>query len=448
VVALVAAFEKIAGMRRDDIEAIGDLAGDVLAAGSTLVQQVHEGIAGRPFGVLGPSAAPAREIHTGIARAVYGGVRGTLHAASRGGTAVLAMRGSNEGPELSSRPAGAATLAALNGLYGDHLARRENRLALEMEIRHGGAAVPIGPAELREAFPDARSRVAVFVHGLCETDESWRRPPLRGDTERRRTYGEQLQDELGYTPIYIRYNSGLRVSDNGRRLAELLEDLLTGWPCQVEELVLVGHSMGGLVARSACLYADRERRSCIGAIRHVFCLGSPHLGADLEKSANVLGWALGRLPETRALGSLINARSVGIKDLRFGSCMEEDWCDGDPDEFLRDRCQEVPFLPGVNYHFVAARLGEGPVGSIAGDLLVRVASASGRGKGSRQIPFEVDNGLELSGLTHFDLLNHPAVYDQLRTWIRRAHSVRPAKAPEGQPVDVDRAAKPASSPLD
>lgn len=188
---------------------------------------------------------------------------------------------------------------------------------------------------------------------------------------------------------------------------------------------VVGHSMGGLVARSACHYAEAEGRPWTDAVRHVFCLGTPHLGADLEKGVNVLGWALGRLPETRGLATVLNARSLGIKDLRFGSCVEEDWSDCEPDEFLRDRCNEVPFLPDANYYFVGATLGDGPLGSVLGDLLVRMPSASGRGTGrGRSIPFEVDHGHELSGLTHFDLLNHPDVYAQIRSWITRPPTPR------------------------
>jgi pimeloyl-ACP methyl ester carboxylesterase len=274
-------------------------------------------------------------------------------------------------------------------------------------------------------FPDRTSRIVVFVHGLCETDEAWWIGTRSRDGDRRRNYGERLQDELSFTPVYLRYNTGLHISENGRVLARLLDDLVTGWPVRVEEVVLVGHSMGGLVARSACHYAEKDGLRWTDVVRHVFCLGTPHLGADLEKGANVLGWALNKLPETQALARVLNARSVGIKDLRYGSCVEEDWCDCEPDEFLRDRCQEVPFLPDANYYFIGATLSRGPLGSWLGDLLVRMPSASGRGNGrGRRIPFEVDNGHELTGLTHFHLLNHPAVYEQLRLWIVRRPAAR------------------------
>jgi pimeloyl-ACP methyl ester carboxylesterase len=413
-------------VRKEEIEALGEVAGEALAASGTLIRDMHEGIAGRPFGVLGPAAAPVRFVHDRVSGALYDGVGAALRAGARSSVRVLAGPPDENDGSLTARPGAGFAVAALNGMYGNHLVARGNALALGMEVRRNGREVAVKPDALGEAFPDATSRIVVFVHGLGETDEAWRVLPRRGRGRRpRRTYGERLQDELSFTPIHLRYNSGLRVSQNGRALAELLDAVVTGWPTGVEEVVLVGHSMGGLVARSACYYGEVDGRAWTGLVRHVFCLGTPHLGADLEKGVNALASVLGRLPETRGFGKVLNARSAGIKDLRYGSCVDEDWSDCDPDEFLRDRCQEVPFLADASYYFVAATLSAGPLGTLLGDLLVRSPSASGRGNGrGRSVAFEVDNGHELAGATHFDLLNHPDVYNQMRTWITRPASSR------------------------
>jgi pimeloyl-ACP methyl ester carboxylesterase len=280
-----------------------------------------------------------------------------------------------------------------------------------MTMRHRGADLPLDPPALARALPDASGRLAIFVHGLGETDAAWR---LRADADRP-GYGALLQRELGCTPLHLRYNTGRHISDNGRELALLLGALHEAWPVPIEEIALVGHSLGGLVARSACHYGRHEEQRWSAAVRHVFCLGSPHLGTPLEKGMNVLGWALHQVPETRPLARVVNARSAGIKDLRYGACVEEDWCDCDPDEVLTDRCHDVPFLPGATFYFIAAKV-SGRAGPIVGDMLVRVPSASGVGR-RRRIPFAIEHGRRLDGLSHFDLLNHPAVYEQIRAWL-------------------------------
>jgi pimeloyl-ACP methyl ester carboxylesterase len=417
-------------VRRTDIEALGELAGDALAGGGTLIHELHAGIAGRPFEILGPAAAPVRVIHDGVSSAVYAGVRAGVKAVARAGARAAALRAPEYGPPLGSKPRGSLALGALNGVYGSQL---RGGVRLEMQIRRRGHEIPATPEALADAFPDATSRIVVFVHGLFQSDEAWWVMTRRPDGTRQRNYGERLQDELSFTPVYLRYNTGLHISENGRALSRRLDALVAAWPMRVEELVLVGHSVGGLVARSACHYAEEEGLRWTDAVRHVFCLGSPHLGIDFERGANVLTWALAKLPETRAIAKLLNARSAGIKDLRFGACVDEDWRDCDPDEFLRDRCAEVPFLPDANYYFVGARLTAGPLGRMVGDLFVRMPSASGRGsRRGRRIPFEVDNGHEVAGITHFHLLNHPAVYRQLRSWITRRP--RPAPKPLALPV--------------
>jgi pimeloyl-ACP methyl ester carboxylesterase len=391
-------------MEATEIRAAGRLAGDAVGGFGALVRDMHRAIAARSFDVVGPGAAPVRAIHDGVSTAVYAGVRGALAALPRAGGAALAVSSAAGAPRLADSPRGSLALGALNAAVGDVLGERDDPLALRMTLGRNGRDLEDPPA-------DASPRIALFVHGLGETDAAWRLTPSRGPG-----YGPLLERELGHSALYLRYNTGLHISANARELSGMLEELVEAWPVPVEEIVLVGHSMGGLVVRGALRRGEEDGRRWTGAARHAFCLGSPHLGAPLEKGANVLGWALGRLPETRPFARIVNGRSAGIKDLRYGACVEADWRDCDPDELLRDRCCEVPFLDTCSYYFVGATLGDGPVGSAVGDLLVRVPSASGRGR-RRRIPFEVDEGCRLDGLNHFDLLNHPAVYDRIVTWL-------------------------------
>lgn len=422
---------------RDELRAAGRLTGDVLAGGVGLLADVQRAIAHRAFGgrrahratdatldAAPTTAAATHHTYHAITDAVYGAARGVVSVVPRlvASGAALAK---GDAPAWTDRPRGRAVISALNGIWGDTIDRRYPELSPGMAVRVGHRDVDIVPGALAAAFPDATPRICVFVHGLCETDESWLRQP-KGTTVPLAAYGPRLHDDLGYTPVYLRYNSGLRVSDNGTAFADLLEELVAGWPVAVEEVVLVGHSMGGLVARSACRAGELAGRHWVGHVHHVFCLGTPHLGAPLEKGVNVASSVLGLLPETRPLATQLNHRSAGVKDLRYGAIVEEDWRDIDPDEFLRDRCTEVPFLPDAAYYFVGATLtvdARHPVAALVGDLLVRLPSAAGVGR-RRRVPFELDRGVHLGGLSHFDLLNHPAVYEQLRDWLAAAAADR------------------------
>ena len=289
-----------------------------------------------------------------------------------------------------------------------------------MSLRSRGRELAIGP----DALPSARPRLAVFIHGLCETDDAWR---LGAD--RHVPYGDRLESELGYTPVYVRYNSGLHISDNGRRLGDLLDGLVRCWPVQLREIALIGHSMGGLVARSACHYAAAD--GWRSRVAHVFTLGAPHGGTPLEQAANVACSALSLLPETRSFATPLKARSAGIKDLRYGYLVDEDWLDHDPDAFLRDTGREIPFLETANHYFVCATVAaaaDAPLSRIVGDLLVLRSSAFARGRRGERLRFGVDQYHHVGGATHFDLLNHPAIYEQIRTWL----------APERAPLQSQR----------
>jgi pimeloyl-ACP methyl ester carboxylesterase len=309
----------------------------------------------------------------------------------------------------ATRP-GAALIGAIAGLTGDALEEEGSPLAQPMAVRVGGEPVPAERAALADAFPAASPRVIVFLHGLMETEFSW---------GGRNGYGARLERELGCTPVYVRYNSGLRISLNGRCLSELMDELVAAWPVEVEQIALIGHSMGGLVARSACHRGSEDGAAWARLVKHSVSLGTPHMGAPLEQAVHMLSAGLAALPETRPVANFLRRRSGGIRDLRQGSLVDADWRGKDPDTLRAAACAEVPLLEGATHCFVSAtvtRSDRHPVGRLIGDTLVLKPSATGRSR-TRRIPFEEEFGMHLGGAHHFALLNHPAVYEKLRAWL-------------------------------
>lgn len=399
------------------VRAVSDLVFAAVDGGVSRVEEVHAAIARRPFAAVrraGVPAEPVRALHDGVTALVYATIRAAGAVAGAVSGAVLeAVDAAAERAAEPGAPWAAHALGALGGVIGDRLERERSALGLRMELRQGDHAVALEPEALAAAFPDATGRIALFVHGLCATEHAWR-------FYEHEPYGERLRGDLGYTPLYVRYNSGLHVSENGRRLADLLDAVVAAWPAAVEEVALVGHSMGGLVARSACHYGHGAGQRWVPALRHVVCLGSPHLGAPLEKVANAGAWALGVFPETRPFARVLNGRSAGIKDLRFGYVLDDEWRDADPDALLANARRELSLLESAAYHFVSATIMRDPrhpVARLVGDTLVRVPSASGHPAWRRSTR-------AIGSVSHLRLLNHPAVYAQLRDWLSQPPSGR------------------------
>jgi pimeloyl-ACP methyl ester carboxylesterase len=399
--------------RPDELRALTRLTFGELAGAAGGIGGVHRGVAERVFRMVGPMSMPARMSHQLISTGVYRAVSVGAELVGRGADHGLGRLPVRDGRIVSRHPSGAAAVAVLNGLVGDRLEREGSDLAQPMAVRiHGEVASAAD-------FADPRPRLVVFLHGLMETERSWRWSGAL-------TYGERLARDLGCTPVYVRYNTGRHISENGRSLSELLETLVAEWAVPVEDIALVGHSMGGLVARAACQCATVDGATWVRHVRHVISLGTPHTGAPLERAAHRAAHALWQLPETRPLGNFLRRRSSGIRDLNQGSLVDEDWRDRDPDELRLAACAEVPLLDGASHHFISAtvtRTPGHPLGRLVGDTLVLVPSASGRSK-TRRIGFREEDGHHLGGTHHLALLNHPGVYAKLREWL----SVSPRRA--------------------
>ena len=404
-------------MRSEEIRASGRLATRTLLDTVSHVEQAHRAVAARMFAFTAPASLPPRIIHDIIATGVYTLIRGTSLAA---GTAASELAGAAAGslPPTGSTSRSNLALAVLNAILGDELAEQRSPLAITMAVRGARADVVLRRESLEVAFPEATSKIAVFLHGLGENEESWRLHADRHSLDTESTYGSRLAEDFDYTPVYLRYNTGLHISENGRALTSLLDDVMAAWPTRVTELILVGHSMGGLVSRSACHYAHQGNHSWVSKLRHVFYLGTPHLGAGLEQWVSRLSGVFAMLDESRPLASILDRRSAGIKDLNAGYLLDDDWRNDGPGS--KREPNDVPLIPWANHYAVSATVTtspNNPLGRLVGDFLVQPDSARGRSRDGGYIPFPVEHTRHFGGLHHFNLLNHPSVYEALREWL-------------------------------
>ena len=368
-----------------DLRGLARMATDATLGVTDLVEAVHRDLA-RPRGM------PRR----GIAGLVSGGVRGVTRLVGGGVDALLAPLASRPGGRSSSRRR-EALLAALNGVLGDHLEAGGNPLAI--------------PMSLKAALPEAGGRVVVLAHGLCMNDRQW----LHDGVD----HGAMLHQERAYTPVYLHYNSGRHISVNGREFARRLQELVDTWPVPVAQLVIVGHSMGGLVARSACVAAEEEGLAWLPLLSKMVFLGSPHHGAPLEKGGNWINFITDLSAYSAPFSRLAKIRSAGITDLRHGSVLDADW--RGRDRFAHAGAPAaMPALPAhVRCYALAGTFGstQGSLADrVAGDGLVPLASALGQhADPARTLRFA--GHAVLTETSHMALLSSPAVRERLLAWL-------------------------------
>jgi pimeloyl-ACP methyl ester carboxylesterase len=412
---------------------------DLVEKTTNLVQEQHFAVVNKPTRVLdavspqlGDVARVVEQAQRMTASVVYGAIRATNEGVRVLGNVGTEMTKKGADNEESATPLRSTALGSrswwidhaqgtVNGLMGDFLYERDNDLHIQMGLRVQGRPVSPELSALTAALPEATGRIVVFVHGLMCTEWCWslHADKLHGDPDV--NFGTMLAKEFGFTPLYVRYNTGLHISENGRLLSALLESVFAAYPVPITQIVIIGHSMGGLVSRSAAHYGHEHKASWAKHLTHVYCIGSPNLGAPLEKTGNVLASVLGYfdVPGTQVPAVLLKARSAGIKDLRFGYVIDEDWKDRDPDALLEDNRHNVPFVDSVLYCFVAGTLTRDPshpATALLGDVLVRMPSAAGRAPDpARRIPFHV--GSVVSSTHHIELANHPDVYAEIRRWL-------------------------------
>ena len=357
----------------------------------------------------------------GVTGLVYGGIRGITRLAGGSVNAVLA-RAVPRIPVQKSSPQREAVLAAINGVLGDKLVDTANPLAISMSCRIKGQRLPLEKSALAESLQQldgaASGKILMLVHGLCMNDLHW--------TAAGHSPTEILARELGYTPVYLHYNTGLHISANGAQLSGLLEALLNAWPQPVTDLTLLCHSMGGLVARSACHQAEQSSALWRQKLSNLVFLGTPHHGAPLERIGNWLDTLLGSNAVTRPFARIGQIRSAGITDLRHGHVLPSSSPGSDRFERLPDQREPLPLpTPGgvgaVRCFAIAGTTSvrsDVPEASLPGDGLVPLASALGQHPDPRHcLAFDAEKQWIATGVNHLALLNRPEVGQQLQRWL-------------------------------
>lgn len=393
----------------DDLRGATRLALDATKGVTDLVEEMHSTIASGPKLLGRPLELPVRLI-TG---AVYKSIRGMTGLVGASIDLALDRLAPLLG-ESAPGPERAAVLAAVNGVLGDYLEQTENPLAIEMQFRREGHPLPLASREALakmlggasfDAAPKAKNKLLVMVHGSCMADGQW----LRNGHD----HGAALERELGYTRVDLLYNSGRHISTNGEALAAKLETLCEAWPEEVEEIVLLTHSMGGLVSRSACHTAEGAALAWRGRLKSLVFLGVPHHGAPLERGGNWLEVSVGRIPYAAPLARLGRIRSAGVTDLRYGNLLAADWEGRDRFERHEDPRTPLPLPVDVACYVVA---GSGSKGKTDG--LVPVESALGIHElPERSLAFVEAHTRVFEGLGHIEMIEHRETCAQVREWL-------------------------------
>lgn len=370
-------------------------------AATDVVESMHSTIAAGP--VRRRSPGPIRSL-------VYRSVRGVTRLVGTGIDRTLAPVERLVG-ETAPGVKRAAVIAAVNGVVGDHLVETGNPLAIEMRLCHNGEPLNLDAVAPGAAIPHPTGKLLVLVHGLCTNDRFW----LRNGHD----HGAALARDLGYTPVYLHYNTGRHISENGREFSTAMDQLVRAWPVPIDEITLMGHSMGGLVARSACHHAEQSAGSqWRSRLSRLVCLGSPHHGAPLERGGNWLQVLAGINRYTAPLAGMGKLRSAGITDLRYGAVLDSHWSQRDRFEPAADDREPVALPAGVACYAVAATLSPEGKTNPRGDGLVPVASALGHHRNPvLALAFPADHQHVVTETGHLDLVCSAEVYGVLRGWL-------------------------------
>ena len=388
-----------------DLRGAGRLAVDAVNGVLDIVEAMHYNITS--FGGLVGNRKKPRT--SGITAMVYRNIRSATGLAAKSFDGLmnkLAIISNEKEPS----PEQEAILAALNGVIGDHLEETKNPLAIPMRLRRNGKATT---AINQSIDKKPIQKIVLLIHGSCMNDLQWERQG--------HNHGVALQRDFGYLPIYLHYNSGRHISENGKELTNLLEATIYKLPVKAE-LIILAHSMGGLIARSAIHYGKEQKHQWLLGLQKLIFLGAPHHGAPLEQTGNWIDTMLETSRYSAPISKLGKLRSAGITDLRFGNILDSDWEKHDRFKPVGDVRTPVPLPSEVRCYTIAATIGSASTklgDDLIGDGLVPLYSALGHHENpAYTLSFLKEHQRIFRKMKHLDLLDHPDVYAIIQEWLQ------------------------------
>ncbi|MGK0413765.1 MAG: pimeloyl-ACP methyl ester carboxylesterase [Polaribacter sp.] len=391
-----------------EVQGLTNLIIDATLGVTDVVEAMHKKIVHPPF----LPSTPIQNLITSIAKITYKNIRWSALFVGKNLHKILGQLTPTIG-NLKTSDKKEIILSALNGVIGDYLEDQENPLKIEMQFRFQSKALKVVSEDLKATYSNINGKILLMIHGSCMSDIQW--------TRKNHNHEKILSKELEKTPVYLHYNSGKHISANGQNLNTSLEELVKNWPVPVEELTIIAHSMGGLIARSALYYGQQEQKNWTNLLKKVVFLGTPHHGSQIEKAGNYLDIILETVPYTKPLARLGKIRSAGVTDLRYGNLVDEDWQNSDRFELKSDQRQNIQLPKEIEFYSIAAVLGEkksSASSKILGDNLVDVKSALGEHKNpDKNLSFKKNNTWVAYENNHLDLLSNPKITDKLLKWL-------------------------------
>ncbi|MFT6698928.1 MAG: pimeloyl-ACP methyl ester carboxylesterase [Porticoccaceae bacterium] len=391
-----------------DLQGITNLIVDVTIGVTNLVEAMHKQ-------VVHPSFLPSTTIQkliTSIASITYKNIRwstlfigSSIYKMLKKLTPAIGKIKDSDKKEI--------ILSVLNGVIGDYLEEKENPLKITMQFRYQSKTLAIDPKSIKAAYPKVNGKILLMIHGSCMNDLQW--------TRKDHNHGKIIATELNKTPIYLKYNSGLHISSNGKNLNNLLEELVKNWPVPIEELVIIAHSMGGLVSRSALYYGEKNQKKWTKHVKKIVFLGTPHHGSYVERTGNYLDLILESIHYAKPFARLGKIRSAGVTDLRYGNLIDEDWKDDNRFEIKNDKRRNIQLSKQIEFYTIAAVIGNETTSlstQILGDTLVDVKSALGQHKNpDKNLNFKKENIWISYDSNHLDLISNPKILNKIKVWL-------------------------------